>query len=67
MSVVGPHPFMTLPGMIFEEQISQISRHEVKPGITGWAQVNGYWSENDGFKAMQRRIEHNLYYSTHPL
>jgi lipopolysaccharide/colanic/teichoic acid biosynthesis glycosyltransferase len=63
MSVVGPSPLLNIHGMIFEEQIRRISRRrEVKPGITGWAQVNGYWGENDSFKAMQRCIEHDLYY-----
>ena len=63
MSIVGPRPYRIFPGKILEEQIPRnLSRHRATPGITGWAQVNGYWSENDSFKAMQRRIEHDLYY-----
>ena len=37
-------------------------RHNVKPGITGWAQVNGLRGETDTFEKMQKRIEHDLYY-----
>jgi lipopolysaccharide/colanic/teichoic acid biosynthesis glycosyltransferase len=63
MSIVGPRPYMTIPARIFEEQISRISTwHEVKPGITGWAQVNGCWDESNSFKVMRRRIEYDLYY-----
>ena len=34
----------------------------VKPGITGWAQVNGYRGDTDTLDKMQRRVEHDLYY-----
>jgi len=37
-------------------------RHKVKPGITGWAQVNGHRGETDTIEKMQRRIECDLYY-----
>jgi putative colanic acid biosynthesis UDP-glucose lipid carrier transferase len=37
-------------------------RHKVKPGITGWAQVNGWRGETDTMDKMERRIEHDLYY-----
>jgi lipopolysaccharide/colanic/teichoic acid biosynthesis glycosyltransferase len=63
MSIVGPGLYTTLPGKIFERQISQILRQrKVKPGLIGWAQINGYWDETDTFQAMRQRIEHDLYY-----
>jgi putative colanic acid biosysnthesis UDP-glucose lipid carrier transferase len=34
----------------------------VKPGITGWAQINGYRGETDSLEKMQKRVEHDLYY-----
>jgi lipopolysaccharide/colanic/teichoic acid biosynthesis glycosyltransferase len=37
-------------------------RHNVKPGITGWAQVNGFRGETDTLEKMRARIEHDLYY-----
>ena len=39
-----------------------IHRYRIKPGITGWAQVNGYRGETDRIEKMQRRVEHDLYY-----
>jgi lipopolysaccharide/colanic/teichoic acid biosynthesis glycosyltransferase len=63
MSIVGPRPYTKLPGEIFNKQIAQIAqRHNITPGLTGWAQVNGYWEQVDTFKAIQRRIEYDLYY-----
>jgi lipopolysaccharide/colanic/teichoic acid biosynthesis glycosyltransferase len=48
---------------MFAGQIDRMSRrHIVKPGITGWAQVNGLRGETDTLEKMQRRIEHDLYY-----
>ena len=37
-------------------------RHKVKPGITGWAQVNGWRGETDTLEKMQKRVEHDLAY-----
>ena len=37
-------------------------RHKVKPGITGWAQVNGWRGETDTLEKMHMRVEHDLYY-----
>ena len=37
-------------------------RHKVKPGITGWAQINGWRGETDHLVKMQRRVEHDLWY-----
>lgn len=63
MSLVGPRPHATAQNEVFVELISSFSRrHNVKPGITGWAQVNGYRGETDTLEKMQRRVEHDLYY-----
>ena len=37
-------------------------RHNVKPGLTGWAQVNGFRGETDTFEKMQRRVEYDMFY-----
>ena len=37
-------------------------RHKVKPGITGWAQINGYRGETDTLEKMQKRVEFDLHY-----
>jgi Undecaprenyl-phosphate glucose phosphotransferase len=66
MSIVGPRPHAPgthACGQPFEEVVeSYASRHRVKPGITGWAQVNGWRGETDTLEKIQRRIEHDLYY-----
>ena len=63
MSIVGPRPQATAHNRMFEEKILPFSRrHNVKPGITGWAQVNGCRGETDTLDKMQRRLEHDLYY-----
>ena len=66
MSIVGPRPHATAQNDTFAELISSFSRrHNVKPGITGWAQVNGYRGDTDTLEKMQRRVEHDLYYIDH--
>jgi Undecaprenyl-phosphate glucose phosphotransferase len=63
MSIVGPRPHATLHNEMFEALIPPLSRrHKVKPGITGWAQVNGSRGETDTLEKMQRRVELDLYY-----
>jgi putative colanic acid biosynthesis UDP-glucose lipid carrier transferase len=39
-----------------------MQRHRVKPGMTGWAQVNGYRGNTDTLEQMQKRVEFDLYY-----
>jgi len=63
MSMVGPRPHPTAQNETFVELISSFyRRHNVKPGITGWAQVNGYRGNTDTLEKMQRRLEHDLHY-----
>jgi Undecaprenyl-phosphate glucose phosphotransferase len=66
MSIVGPRPHATAHNNVFEGLISSFGRrHNVKPGITGWAQVNGYRGEADTIEKMGRRVEYDLYYIDH--
>jgi len=66
MSIVGPRPHATAQNESFAKLISSFSRrHNVKPGITGWAQVNGFRGDTDTLEKMQRRVEHDLYYIDH--
>ncbi|WP_439817418.1 undecaprenyl-phosphate glucose phosphotransferase [Zavarzinia sp. CC-PAN008] len=66
MSIVGPRPHAVATkaaGRVFEEVVdSYAARHKVKPGITGWAQVNGWRGETDTVEKIQRRVEHDLFY-----
>jgi exopolysaccharide biosynthesis polyprenyl glycosylphosphotransferase len=63
MSLVGPRPHPTAQNENFAKLISSFNRrHSVKPGITGWAQVNGYRGDTDTLEKMQRRLEHDLHY-----
>ncbi|WP_199085321.1 exopolysaccharide biosynthesis polyprenyl glycosylphosphotransferase [Bosea sp. ASV33] len=63
MSLVGPRPHAIAHNHMYADQITRMfRRHNVRPGITGWAQVNGLRGETDTFEKMQKRIEHDLYY-----
>ena len=63
MSIVGPRPHATAHNQMFEGKILPLyRRHNIKPGITGWAQVNGHRGTTDTLEKMERRVEHDLYY-----
>jgi Undecaprenyl-phosphate glucose phosphotransferase len=63
MSVVGPRPHALQHDELYRGIVSDyIQRYRVKPGITGWAQVNGFRGETDRVEKMQRRVECDLYY-----
>lgn len=63
MSIVGPRPHALAHNALFGNVIGPFSRrHIVKPGITGWAQVNGFRGATDTVEKMQQRIEYDLHY-----
>ncbi|HZC55035.1 MAG TPA: undecaprenyl-phosphate glucose phosphotransferase [Xanthobacteraceae bacterium] len=63
MSLVGPRPHALSHDHEFERRISLYARrHNVKPGITGWAQINGFRGEIDNEKKLEKRVEYDLYY-----
>jgi Undecaprenyl-phosphate glucose phosphotransferase len=63
MSLVGPRPHALAHDREYERKIGQYARrHNVKPGITGWAQVNGYRGLTDTDDKMVRRVDHDLWY-----
>jgi putative colanic acid biosynthesis UDP-glucose lipid carrier transferase len=63
MSIVGPRPHATAHNDMFAGRILPFARrHNVKPGITGWAQVNGCRGATDTLEKMQERIEFDLHY-----
>ena len=63
MSLVGPRPHAVAHDRFFEKRIQMYPRRlNVKPGITGWAQVNGFRGATETDYAMQQRVEHDLYY-----
>ncbi|MBI5261586.1 MAG: undecaprenyl-phosphate glucose phosphotransferase [Bradyrhizobium sp.] len=66
LSLVGPRPHAVqgkLQSRLFDEAVDgYFARHRVKPGITGWAQVNGWRGEIDNDEKIQKRVEFDLYY-----
>lgn len=63
MSIVGPRPHAVAHNELYRKVIKgYMIRHKVKPGITGWAQVNGYRGETDTLDKMQRRVDYDLEY-----
>jgi Undecaprenyl-phosphate glucose phosphotransferase len=63
MSLVGPRPHALSHDREYEQRISSYARrHNVKPGITGWAQIHGYRGEIDTDEKMRKRVEHDLFY-----
>lgn len=63
MSVVGPRPHAVMHDDDLGQQLTSYAhRQRIKPGITGWAQVNGYRGETITFEQVQGRTEHDLHY-----
>ena len=63
MSLVGPRPHAIEHDSLYEQQIKgYIRRNRVKPGITGWAQINDLRGEIESLDDMIRRVKHDLYY-----
>ena len=63
MSLVGPRPHAVAHNHQYAALIDDyLGRHRVQPGITGWAQVNGFRGETDTLDKMQRRVEYDLAY-----
>ena len=63
MSIVGPRPHALAHNEHYKTIVeSYMRRHMVKPGITGWAQVNGFRGETDTIEKMESRVEYDLYY-----
>jgi Undecaprenyl-phosphate glucose phosphotransferase len=63
MSIVGPRPHAVAHNEMYRKVIKgYMQRHMVKPGVTGWAQVNGYRGETENLEKMKRRVEYDLDY-----
>lgn len=66
MSVVGPRPHMLAHTEEYRKLISQyMVRHLVKPGITGWAQIQGFRGATDELWQMERRVDNDVWYIEH--
>jgi Undecaprenyl-phosphate glucose phosphotransferase len=66
LSLVGPRPHALqakAAGRLYHDAVDgYFARHKVKPGMTGWAQINGWRGETDTQEKIQKRVEHDLYY-----
>jgi len=66
LALVGPRPHAPsskAADRLYDEVVDgYFARHRVKPGITGWAQVNGWRGETDTVEKLEQRVEHDLYY-----
>lgn len=63
MSIVGPRPHPVALNESFADRIKWFNRrHNIRPGITGWAQINGYRGETETVQKMAGRVEHDLWY-----
>jgi Undecaprenyl-phosphate glucose phosphotransferase len=66
LSLVGPRPHALnakAADRLYDEAVNgYFARHRVKPGITGWAQINGWRGETDTEEKIRRRVEHDLFY-----
>ena len=64
MSIVGPRPHMVQQTKEYSELIDKyMLRHTIKPGITGWAQVNGYRGPTNELWMMEKRVEYDVWYA----
>ena len=63
MSLVGPRPHALAHDNYYDELISSyVYRHHMKPGLTGWAQVNGFRGETPTIDLMEKRVEYDVWY-----
>ena len=66
LSLVGPRPHALqskAADKLYHDAVDgYFARHRVKPGVTGWAQINGWRGETDTAEKIERRVEHDLYY-----
>lgn len=63
MSIVGPRPHMLRHTEEYNEQVNNyMARLWLKPGLTGWAQANGYRGEIKNIELMKKRVEHDIWY-----
>lgn len=63
MSLVGPRPHALAHDNYYDELISNyVYRHHMKPGLTGWAQVNGFRGETPTIDLMEKRVEYDVWY-----
>ena len=66
LSLVGPRPHATqakAADALYQEVVTgYFARHKVKPGITGWAQINGWRGETDTFEKIENRVKYDLEY-----
>ena len=63
MSLVGPRPHAAAHNTEYERLVANYAfRYHVKPGISGWAQVNGFRGETSTVDLMERRVESDLWY-----
>ena len=66
MSIVGPRPHMLKHTQDYSRLLDEyMIRHFVKPGVTGWAQVNGFRGEIKREDQLRKRIEHDIWYLEH--
>jgi Undecaprenyl-phosphate glucose phosphotransferase len=69
LSLVGPRPHALqakAAGRLYDEAVDDyFARHKVKPGITGWAQINGWRGETDTAEKLEKRVEYDLHYVEH--
>jgi len=64
MSLVGPRPHAIDHNQLYSKKIGgYFARHRVKPGITGWAQINGLRGQTEDLKKMEARVDCDIYYA----